>query len=154
MIATLVAFALVLSSCADSNSPTASQTTASQQHRSGNEQKATSSWQDFYASIYNPCCDDYLELTAKYHLVTKGDGSRAKVNLAKLVGTGSTGNTYHGTAGASQTFNEDGAWKYREHWTLSSADGCHFQYTIEYHYELDEFGNYIFIIDKQEIKRV
>ena len=146
MLATLVAFALVLSSCENASSPT-----ASQQHRSGNEQKATSSWQDFSTSIYNPCCDDIITITAKYHSVGKGDGSKYKVNLAQLVGTGSTGNTYHGTANASQTTYEDGTWKYREHWTLSSADGCTFQMTFEYHVELDEFGNYVFVLDTQEI---
>lgn len=147
MLATLVAFALVVSSCSETNAPT-----ASEQPRMGNEQKATSSWQDFQGWIYNECCDDFIQIDAKYHLVVKGDGSSAKVNLANLVGTGSNGTTYHGTAGASQQFYEDGTWKYKEHWTLSSDDGCTFQLTVQYHYEIDENGNYVFIVDQYEVK--
>src|SRR6476620_1756931 len=131
MLATLVACALVVSSCSDSSQPT-----ASQQPRSGNEQKATSTWQPFNSSIYNQCCDDYIELSGKYHLISKGQGTDLKVNLAQLEGVGSTGNVYHGTANASLVINEDGTQNYREHWTLSSADGCSFQLTFEYHYEI------------------
>jgi hypothetical protein len=147
MLATLVAFALVLSSCADSNQPT-----GPQQQVSGVEQKSTSTWQDFNSYIYNECCDDYITITAKYHLVTNGDYTRLKVNLAQLVGTGQNGTTYHGTAGAHQMVYEDGGYKVTEHWTLASADGCTFQLTYKYEVGLDENGNWAVLNYTYEIK--
>jgi hypothetical protein len=148
MLATLVAFALVLSSCSDSTQPT-----GSQQQRSGMEQKSTSSWQDYNSWIYNECCGEYVQIDAKYHLVANSDYSKVKVNLAQLVGTGMTsGTTYHGTAGARQETYEDGGYKVTEHWTLSSSDGCTFQLTIKYETGYDEYGNYVVLNYTYEVK--
>jgi hypothetical protein len=148
MLATLVACALVVSSCSDSNQPT-----GPQQQVSGMEQKSTSTWQEFHSSIYNECCGENVIIDAKYHLVVNGDYTKIRVNLAQLVGTGeSSGTTYHGTAGAREEFYEDGGYKIAEHWTLTSSSGCTFQLTIKYEVGYDENGNYVVLNYTYEVK--
>jgi hypothetical protein len=145
MLATLVAFALVLSSCADSNQPTSPQQTPSVA-----AQKTTSTWSEWSTTIYNPCCDEDITLTAKYHYVSNGT-SRASVNLANLEGVGESGSIYHGSARASQTVNEDGTSRYMEHWSLATSSGCGFTIMIKYHYDLDANGDPVFVLDTYEI---
>jgi hypothetical protein len=146
MLSAVLAFALVLSSCSNTNQPT-----GPDQQRPVSSNKATSQWFDLQGAwIWNPCCNEYIFLSGKYHVVFKEDGSQ-KLNTANVSAVDAAGNTYHGMLNYSYTTNEDGTYQYREHYNFTSPTGCSFSYKIAYHYEIDENGNWQFILDQQEI---
>jgi len=147
MLSAFVAFALVLSSCSNTTQPA-----SPDQPRAANTQKATSVWYEIEnGGIWNPCCNEILNITGKYHVVSKGDGSGYKLNTAKMTGTDAAGNTYHGTLNYSYSFNDDGTYRFQQHTVFTSPTGCSFMYKQSSHLEIDENGNYVYVVDNEEI---
>lgn len=138
ILSALVAFAFVFASCADSSDPSSSPSPRSSASDKAMQQMEPFEWS---ASFYNECCDEWIEASATIHVAIK-DGV-AHFNPTGIVGTGSSGNTYHGGGAEQHTFHFNGAGNYTDHFSLvlTSAGGCHFTIRLHVHFTVDANGN-------------
>jgi hypothetical protein len=140
ILSALVAFAFVLSSCADSSSPNSSVPV----RPSVSDKAATTGSYDWGSYFYNECCDEWIEVSATIRSATK-DGV-AHFNPTGIVGESSNGTTYHGGGAQNENYNEgDGAGHYISSFSIvmTSANGCHFTVRISVHYHWDANGNVV-----------
>lgn len=140
ILCALVALAFVLSSCADSSSPTSSAPT----RPNASDKAATTYKYDAAGWIYNPCCNEYIYVTVTVHLVYKNGVYH--YNYSNLSGTDASGNTYHGGAGYSSTWNYDpGANTATStyHVVMNSPTGCSFKIKYTFHYTVNANGDLV-----------
>jgi hypothetical protein len=98
----------------------------------------------FEITLTNTCCGEDVAITGNEHVVQQSNGNghfHLSVSVSNLVGTGSTGDTYHGGLTASEQIDQnDGSMNFVEHFTMTSSSGCKFKLTANQHVTYDANG--------------
>lgn len=146
LLSALVAVAFIVASCADSNPPSG----APDNRPMVSDHKMTPLKTEFDRTLYNSCCEEYIEISGTLHLAYSEDGSHFRGNVSNLVGVGSNGNTYHGGVTESVFYEDYGYDMHVVSWVMTSVGGeCKFKLKIVFHVVDDEI-----VVDKYEIECV
>ena len=142
LLAAVAAFALSLASCQQASQPG---TTGSVQPLSQGQGSIQNDIPyDF--TLVNSCTGETIELSGTQHMVMDQSGSNAHINTTNLVGTGSDGNTYHGTINVNQVSNVNNnnsgsTYTLNENAVLSTTGGNQIKVSFQTHVTVDANGN-------------
>lgn len=150
ILSALVAFAFILSSCADSSSPTSS--VPNRPSVSDNAMQHETYEETF--RLWNSCCEEWVYFTGTVHTSWK-DG-KYHWNYSNLTGTTDDGDIYRGgaTMNTTRNFDYNGAGEYTsiENVVLSSSSGCKMTIKIRFHFTIDANGVPHADIDVEEVE--
>lgn len=117
---------------------------------------AVSTKTDITTSLYNECCDEFIELSGTLHQVMNTKTGKSHLNFQGLTATGSNGNTYNGNYVANSSFelNDDGSYSGTNHVIvhLTSESGCSFTAHIIISYSWNAVDGYVEEQKKYEIE--
>jgi hypothetical protein len=149
-LAAIAAFALTLGSCSQSDNPsTTNATVAGSQLPTSNSHKPAQYDYPFDFTLWNSCCNEYVHITGIEHIqYSYVDGKyHYHFNTSQLSGTGTSGDTWHGTINenVNENFDGNGATEYNveERYNLHSSSGCSFTLIYKYHITWDANGNLV-----------
>ena len=115
-------------------------------------------------TVHNPCCDEDVEITAEFLVITKSSQSASGrqhvlqiLRANKATGVGETGTEYQGTVGSQGAVNADstgetGTGTVHQKWTFTSDNGCSFTLTLSVKVTITPNGDVVIQTSDESVK--